>query len=268
MKKRINYKDMKSIFYLMTLLFLQGYLWAQETSSPVNEDPVQVKINAVKEELDLENVNIQSMGNNDQLMLEGKISDAEILKKSEEIAGQYFSNIYNLLSVDKNNFSYQLKLLEYSLSGNESESVWDHVLKEVAPLGSPSAILLFDQNEMEAFLKTITENCKGSPFPVKFSTLSNTSEYQGVFNDSSGQPYTILLQGFNLDNGFFKCKLDFKKNLADSSSPVYSKDIYCRNGEWIAVFGFQKLLYGQASNEADKKDMLILIQIQILPESV
>ncbi len=252
----------------MALFFLQGFLWTQEASVPVSEDSVQIKINAVKEELDLENVIIQSMGNNDQLMLEGKVSDPEILKKSEEIAGQYFSNIYNLLSVDKNNFSYQLKLMEYSLSGNESESIWDHVLKEGASLASPSTILLFDQNEMVTFLKTVTENCKGSPLTGKFSTLSNTSQYQGTFNDSSGQSYTILLQGFNLDNGCLKCKVHFKKNPDESSSPVYSRDIYCRNGEWIAVFGFQKLLYGQTSGEADNKDMLILIQIQILPESV
>ena len=259
---------MKSIFYLTAIFLLQGLLWSQETAVPVNEDSVQIKINAVKAELDLENVNIQSMGNNDQLMLEGSISDPEILKKSEEIAGQYFSNIYNLLSIDKNNFSYQLKLVEYTFSGNESNTVWDQVLKEGKDLNSPSTILLFDQNEMETFLKTVTETCNGKPLSGKFSTLSNSNEYQGIFNDSTGQPYTIVLQGFNLDNGFFKCKINFQKNGADSSIPVYSKDIYCRNGEWIAVFGFQKLLYGQASNEADKKDMLVLIQIQILPESV
>lgn len=259
---------MKSIFYLTAIFLLQGLLWSQETALPVNEDSVQIKINAVKAELDLENVNIQSMGNNDQLMLEGTISDPEILKKSEEIAGQYFSNVYNLLNVDKNNFSYQLKLVEYNLSGSESNSSWDQALKEGDAINTPSTILLFDQNEMETFLKTVTETCKGNSLPGKFTNLSNTNEYQGIFNDSSGQPYTILLQGFNLDNGFFKCKINFQKDPADPSSSVYSKEIYCRNGEWIAVFGFKKLLHGQTSQESDKKDMLILIQIQILPESV
>lgn len=259
---------MKSILYLLTMIFFQGFIWSQETTAPVNEESVQIKINAVKEELDLENVNVQSMGTSDQIMLEGSISDPEILKKSEEIAGQYFPNIYNLLSVNKNNFSYQLKLVEYTLSGNESGSLWDQVLKEGTGLNTPSTILLFDQNEMETFLKTVTETFRGSPLSGKFSTLSNTNEYQGIFHDSTGQPFQILLQGFNLDNGFFKCKIKFQKSEADPSSVIYSKDIHCRNGEWIAVFGFQKLLYGQTSFDPNKGDMLILIQIQILPESV
>ena len=259
---------MKSIVYVLILICFQYCSWAQETTVPVSEESLQAKINAVKEELDLENVNIQSMGSGDQIMLEGSISDPEIMKKSEEIASQYFPNLYNLLSVNKSSFSYQLKLIEYTLSGNESGSVWDQVLKEGADLNSPSTILLFDQNEMEAFLRTVNETCKGVSLSGKFSSLPNTNQYQGIFQDSAGQPYQILLQGFNLDNGFFKCTVTFQKNETDPPGVLYSRDIYCRNGEWIAVFGFQKLLYQQASFDAHKADMLILIQIQILPESV
>lgn len=258
---------MKLIIPILLIIF-QSIVWAQETDPPA-DDSMQLKITAVKEELDLENVNIQSMGNNDQIMLEGSISDPEVLKKSEEIAGQYFSNVYNLLSVDKNIFSYQLKLVEYTLSDNDSNTPWDQALKESFTLNSPSTLLLFDQNEMETFLKTVTETDKGNPLPGKFLNLPATGEYQGTFSSPAGQTYKIFVQGFNLDNGFFKCNIRFQKD-EPNAVPFFSKEIYCRNGEWIAVFGFQKLLYGQSSTEqaTDKKDLLMLIQIQLLPESV
>ncbi|MBN2143262.1 MAG: hypothetical protein JW774_01430 [Candidatus Aureabacteria bacterium] len=208
---------------------------SQDSSSQI----ISVKMQAIEEELKLDEVKIKPVGSSDDLMLEGTVSSEAVSNRAKEVTNLYFSNVFNLLSVEKPQVRFQFKVIKYlKLKNTPSASRSTEVLKEGMDMEKPWYFLLFDNMEMESLVNEVKNLFSGEVLECQKPVKSASNQIRIPFTDN-GKNYEAFLTSTYLDNGFFNHSLKIEMTGPDTEGKViFNMPLYSKSGEWIVVTGF------------------------------
>ena len=255
-------------------------------------DLLSSKIQALREELKLDHVSITSMGGGDDVILEGTVPSLEVSVLAEQISKQYFSSVFNVLTVEKPSFSHQLHIslfkkaaegpngyryLEILKEGADNyQQIGQQIGQQPGQFGQPWYFLLSDNKEADIFNTELSLLAVQALESSAEEVIENTSHFKLNFKELL---WEIQMKTVSMGNGYFKTsvKIFSINKSADAANPQTSqllleKTLTCKQGEWVALTGFTKFLAHFQANEFQASDLMILFQpaIQFLsaPEGI
>ncbi|EKD27327.1 MAG: hypothetical protein ACD_79C00759G0001, partial [uncultured bacterium] len=196
----------------------------------------------------LENVVIKAVGSNDEVMLEGSVSNNNLSKYAEEITKLYIPNVFNIISVKPVNLSLSLYIAEINFSNPSLiKSRYVDTLIQSRTLNSPCHFLLFDQTEMDSYKKELKDNLQGNFLNLSAQQTDESGMQSIIFQNSKASNFKLTFKSYYMDNGFYGTDLA----LSSDDKTLFNKTIYCRKGEWVSLSGLLK-------NETDNSDLVIV----------
>jgi len=226
--------------FLKNIIVLLSYFSISALRIIASEDGVNVDnsvIEAISQELSLENVTIKLMGSGNQIMLEGEVSSKEAFQRAEQVAKQYSSNVFNIINIKKSsisvlNFIYQYKKLQ---SSPISSRYKDIIINGDLLKRNPWYFLISTQSEVKKLQSDLMDVFEAVSVKTDHYNVSNFHKLK--FNIFNGVSLQINMQISYLDNDFFKTLV----TLTDvNSNVIFEKEIYSRKGEFVVLTGFSK----------------------------
>ena len=247
-------KFIKTIIVLLSFLALSAVMIVTSEES-INKGTDDIIIEAISQELSLENVTIKLMGGGDQIMLEGEVSSQKTFQRAEQVAKQYSANVFNIINIKEPSISIIHSLYLYKkLQNSPVTSRYKDILINGDILKKhPWHFLIFSQSEVKKLQSDLVDIFEATPLKAKNYNVSNFHKLK--FKISNGLALQINMLISYLDNDFFKTSF----TLTDSASNVlFEKDIYSRKGEFIALTGFSKTKVLRKNNAG--KDFLLIFK--------
>jgi hypothetical protein len=138
------------------------------------------------------------------------------------------------------------------------------VLSQGSLLEKPWHFLFFDTGEKEDFQTEIRDIFAARPLRSSPPDSSGGS-YTKEFAMENGRQLICSLSADSMDNGYLRCSVVVVGIRGTGSETLFGKDLYCRQGEWIALTGFSRspFLKADATPPGTRHDLILLFKPSI-----
>jgi hypothetical protein len=237
----------KSIFFFLSVGFVCICFGA---------DLLSLKIKALQEELRLDHVSVTSMGGGDDVILEGQVPSAEISAFAQTVSQQYFSNVFNVLTVEKPSFSHQFHAILFKKATEGLQgSHYLETLKEGASNNQPWYFLLSDNKEADTF-KAELSLLAGQI--LESSGTRHEDDFKFKLN-SKEIPWEIHMKTISMGNGCLKTSVKvFSTVNPQTAQLLLENTLISKQGEWLALTEFTQYLTPIATST--DSDLIFLFQ--------